>query len=287
MKPAPFVYLRPQHLDELIEMLAATTATGKLLAGGQSLIPMLNMRLARPGHLIDMNFVDGLDEIEDTGTALRLGTMVRQRDAEISSIVAEHAPLMIEALQNVAHVQIRHRGTVGGNLAHADPASELPAVARALEATFIARGPQGKRQIPASDFFVGIFTTALQPEEVLTHVEIPYSPNGMGWAFEEFARRRGDFAIVGVAAGVRLQDEVIQDARLALAGAASTPVRCTEAEELLRGQPADPSTFQAAARAAIEELSPAPDLEASTEYRIALIETLVTRALARASGRAG
>lgn len=287
MKPAPFVYLRPTTVAEALEMVGAAGDSGKILAGGQSLVPLLNMRLARPGHLIDLNFVDGLDGIEDADGWLRIGAMVRQRDLELSPLAAARVPLAVEALGHVAHVQIRHRGTVGGNLAHADPSSELPAVMRCLDAVFVARGPDGERRIDAADFFAGVFTTALADDELLTHVEVPPRPPGRGEAFEEFARRRGDFALVGVAAAVDVADGRIEQARLCLAGVSMRPHRATAAEQALAGADvADESALRAATEAAVSGLDPATDLEAPPEYRLALAQELVRRAARRATQRA-
>lgn len=286
MKPAPFVYLRPTSLDELLEMVRATPETGKLLAGGQSLVPLLNMRLARPGHLIDMNFVDGLDTIEERDGRLRIGTMARQRDLELHPLAAEHAPLAVEALHHVAHVQIRHRGTVGGNLAHADPASELPAVMRCLDAVFVARGPDGERRVGVDDFFVGLFTTSLREDEVLVAIEVPVRGPGVGWAFEEFARRRGDFALAGVAATVTARDGQIARARVCLSGVAGVPHRATGAEQRLAGAGVDDeAALRQAAHAAVEGLEPSGDLEAPPGYRLALAQELTRRAVRRAAQR--
>ena len=288
MKPAPFVYLRPTTFEQLLEMLQATAETAKLLAGGQSLIPLLNMRLARPGHLIDMNFLDGLSDVELVGDHLRIGAMVRQRDLELSEVAQRVAPLLVEALGHVAHVQVRHRGTVGGNIAHADPASELPAVMRALDATLLVRGPAGERRIPASEFFVSLFTTSMAETEVLVGMEVPVLRESAGWAFEEYARRRGDFALAAVAAEVVVDDGHLSEVRLCLAGVGATPRRCTEAEAELTGVAVDrvEGPYADAARSATEGLSPSPDLEAPPEYRIALTRELVKRALHRATARA-
>lgn len=288
MKPAPFVYLRPASVEDLIEMVQATEDSGKILAGGQSLLPLLNMRLARPGHLIDANFVPGLSEIDVTDGSLRVGAMVRQRDLELFPAVIRHTPLVSEALGHVAHVQIRHRGTIGGNLAHADPASELPAVMVALDATLVVRGPSGERRIAARDFYVSTFTTAMAWDEVLTHVEVPKADPRSGWAFEEYARRAGDFGLAGVAAQVSIRGHRFTEVRLGLAGVSSVPVRCSEAEGHLVGASIeDPtSTIDEAVRSATADLSPTPDLEADTRYRIALVSELMRRALTRALGRA-
>lgn len=284
MKPAPFVYLRPATVDSALEMLRATGDSGKLLAGGQSLIPLLNMRLARPGHLIDLNFVPGLDQIEEVDGVLRIGAMVRQRDLELSPLTRAHAPLIVTALSHVSHVQVRHRGTVGGNLAHADPASELPAVMRCLGARFVVRGARGERRVGADEFFVGLFSSAVAPDELLTHIEVPSQGGRATWAFEEFSRRRAWRALAGVAVDLVVEGGTIAQARIALSGVHTTPHRATAAEELLVGCAIDDAKgFRAASEAAVEGLDPSPDPEAPTDYRLALAKEMTRRTIGAAA----
>jgi len=286
MKPAPFVYLRPSTVDAALEMLRATGDSGKLLAGGQSLIPLLNMRLARPGHLIDLNFVPGLDRIEERDGVLRVGAMVRQRDLELHPLTRAHSPLVVAGLGHVSHVQVRHRGTVGGNISHADPASELPTIMRCLDAVLVIRGARGERRVKAADFFVGLFATAVEPDELLTHIEIPTQGGRTTWAFEEFSRRRGDFALAGVAVDLVVRERVIVEARIALSGVHTTPVRATAAEQLLVGsEVGDGAVARAASEAAVDGLDPSPDLEAPTDYRLALAREMARRTIVAAATR--
>ena len=226
MKPAGFDYERPSSLTETLDRLATVGEDAKVLAGGQSLIPLMAMRLARPSVLIDVNRVEDLTFEADRGDYLELGALTRQRAAERSAVVRRTAPLLREALGHIGHPQIRNRGTIGGSLAHADPAAELPTVAVALDATMVIQRAGGDRTVPAADFFTGFFTTAIEPEELLTSVRIPSLPPNAGCSYKEFSRRHGDFAVVGVAAVVVLGgDATISQARIALSGVGSVPVR--------------------------------------------------------------
>lgn len=283
MKPAPFEYHRPDSVDEALALLAEHGYDAKLLAGGQSLVPAMNFRLAQPAVLVDLNRVGGLDGIEEADGALRMGAMVRQRAAERSPAVAARAPLLAEALAHVAHPQIRARGTVGGSLAHADPAAELPAVMLALGARFLLRSPEGERSIEAADFYTGLFGTALEPEEILVAVEIPAAAPGTGTAFAELSRRHGDFALAGVAASLTVDgDGRCTAARVALFGVADGPVLAEGAAAALLGEPVSDATVRAAAAAAAAALDPPADIHASAEYRRHLAEVLVRRTLPRA-----
>ncbi|HLL82487.1 MAG TPA: FAD binding domain-containing protein, partial [Longimicrobium sp.] len=203
MKPAPFAYHRPDSVEGALALLAEHGYDAKLLAGGQSLVPAMNFRLAAPAVLIDLNRIARLDAIGEAEGGVRIGAMVRQRAAERSALLAERAPLIAETLPYVAHAQIRNRGTMGGSIAHADPAAELPAVMLALGARLLLRGPGGMRTVAADDFFTGLFATALEPEEMLVEIEIPTVAPGTGWAFDEISRRHGDFALAGVGASVQ------------------------------------------------------------------------------------
>lgn len=287
MKPVAFELERPDSVAEALSLLGQAGDEGKVLAGGQSLIPLLNFRLARPRVLVDLNRVGELDYVRVDDGHLQVGAMVRQRTLERSPLVGEGFELLREALPLVAHAPIRNRGTVGGSLAHADSSAELCAVSMAMDALFVARGEQGERVIPAGDFFEGFFTTALAPEEILAEVRFPGQPAGTGWAFEEVARRRGDFALVAAAALLRLHPSgEVADARLAFASMGPTPMRAPRAEAQLRGQPATEDTFREAAEAAVEELEPGSDLHASRDYRRHLAAVLCRRALVAARGRA-
>jgi carbon-monoxide dehydrogenase medium subunit len=287
MKPPPFAYAAPATLEEALGLLAEhAEAEPRVLAGGQSLIPLMNFRLAKPGYLVDLRNVAGLSGIRRDGDVLVIGAMTRMAEVERSPEVAVAAPLVTEAVGLVAHAPVRNSGTVGGSLAHADPAAELPAVALALDAELVAAGPGGTRVIPAAEFFTGPYTTALAPDEILTEIRLPVWPGGH--AFTEFSRVHANFAVVAVAALVELDGDGdrIRRAALALAGVAPTPVRATAAERALAGAPADAGTIRAAADAAGADLSPAGDLHASPETRRGLARTYLRRGIELAVARA-
>ena len=272
MKPPPFDYIAATSLDEALSALAEGGDEAKVIAGGQSLIPLMSMRLAHPTLLIDLNRVDELTSIERVNGSLRVGSMVRHRTAERSKEIADAVPLITAAMPYIGHVAIRSRGTVGGSLAHADPAAELPAVALALNATFNAQSKErGERAIPAADFFGGYFTTALEPDEILTSIDFPVL--GAGVAVHEVARRHGDFAMVGAVAAV-----APGDARIALINVAEVPVRATEAEQALNGG----ASIDEVADLATKDLDPSADLHASAAYRKKVAGVCVKRALALA-----
>lgn len=288
MKPPPFDYRCPDTLDEALALLGEYGDDAKVLAGGQSLVPLLNFRLARPAVLVDVNRVPHLDAVTWDGDRLVLGAMVRERAAERSDAVREAAPLLARALPLIGHPAIRTRGTIGGSLAHADPAAELPAVALATDAELVlCSAARGERVVPAADFFEGYFTTALAPDELLTEIRLPGAPAGTGSCFEEVARRHGDYAMVGAAATVRLDEGGrIADARLVLIGVADRPVRATAAEAALADGEPSPAAFAAAGAVAVGDLTPSSDLHASAAYRRTVAATLVGRALAGATAAA-
>lgn len=290
MKPPAFEYHRPDTVEEAVALLADLGPDARILAGGQSLIPVLNFRLSSPTALVDLNGVSELDFVETSpGGGVRLGAMTRQRAAERSSLVSERAPLLAEALPWVAHVAIRNRGTVGGSLAHADPAAELPAVMLALDAQIRTVGPDGERGIEARAFFPGFFSTDLAPGEVLCEILVPPPPPRTGFAFEEVARRHGDFALAGVAARVTLDGSgAVDRVRLGLLGVGPGPILSPSAEPALKGGPPSVEAFGEAARAvAAQDVSPLDDVHASADYRRALVRTLTVRALTTAAARAG
>jgi 2-furoyl-CoA dehydrogenase FAD binding subunit len=287
VKPAPFAYVRPATLDDAVAELAATDGDGKVLAGGQSLVPVLAMRLGRPGTLVDINAVAGLDELARRGPALRIGATVRQRQVERSPAAAE-VPLLGLALPFVGHRELRSRGTVCGSLAHADPGAELPAVAACLGATLEITGPRGRRTVAAAEFFQGAMSTAVGPDEVLTAVEFPAAGPGEGFGFAELARRHGDFALAGVVTRVRSADGVVQEAVLSGFGVSDRPV-VREVTELLRAA-AGQADLETALRPGTEELAhdvvdTAGDVHGSQGYRRRLFAVLAARELARAHRR--
>jgi aerobic carbon-monoxide dehydrogenase medium subunit len=282
VKPVDFRLHQPVTLGQATELLAACPDEAEVLAGGQSLLPLLNFRLARPEHLISLDRVGGLDEVRRDEAGLHIGAMVRHAHAERSAAVARACPLLAAAVPNIAHPPIRNRGTVGGSLAHADPAAELPAVATALDATFRATGARGSREIPAAAFFRSYLTTALDADEVLTSIRFPVRPPRTGSAFLEICRRRGDFALAGVAAEVTVDRGVISGARLALSGIADVPHRCAAAESALRGAALTAEVLDAAVSAETVGLHPGGDLHATADYRLHLAGVLLRRAITQA-----
>lgn len=282
MKPAIFEYHAPTTIDAAIGLLARHQGEARLLAGGQSLLPMMNFRLVSPAAIIDLNRIPDLAYIRNENGTVRLGAMTRQRTVEFSPIVAKYLPLLVEAIKFVAHLPIRSRGTIGGSIAHADPAAELPMVLQALEGEVVARGPAGERLIKATDLFQGLLTTSLAPDEMIVEVRLAAIPAHAGCAVEEFARRRGDFAIAAVAAVVERAGERCIKARLATAGIGSTSVRLTAAEAILERDGLGDTVIEEAAAKAAEMVSPLSDQQASVEYRRHLTRVLTERALRRA-----
>jgi carbon-monoxide dehydrogenase medium subunit len=285
VKPSVFAYHAPQQLAEVIGLLDELRDEAKLLAGGQSLVPLMNMRLARPETVVDLNRVQGLTGIAVGPDSVRVGAMTRHRELERSAEMAHANPLVAAAASLIAHFQIRERGTLGGSLAHADPAAELAMVACLLDASIEARGPSGTRLIRGSEFFTSVFTTTLDDAEVLTAVDFPLLARGEGWAVEEVARRHGDFAIVATAATVRLDwGGRYEHARLAIAGVGPAPRRLNV--DLLIGEEPGEAVWAAVARDMAAVISPQADIHATTQDRHDLARTLVTRSLSRATQRA-
>ena len=288
MKPAPFDYQAPQSLEEALSLKARHGDDAKFLAGGQSLIPAMNFRLVQASLLVDVNGLPGLDFIREAhGGELRLGALTRQRTLERDPLVARHAPLLHETMPYVAHPQIRNRGTLGGSLAHADPAAELPVVAVALGARLRAQSTRGDRWITVEDFFKGLFTTDLAPDEMLVEVALPALTPLTGTAFVEFARRRGDYALMGLAAVVTLDgDGVCQQARLVYLNAGEGPVSAGQAAGLLRGEKPSTKVIEVAAASAGDEINPMGNVHASPDYQRHLARVLTRRTLKLAFERA-
>ena len=288
MKPAPFAYHRPASVDEALSLLATHGGDAKPLAGGQSLIPAMNFRLARPAVLVDLNRIETLAGIRSGADGVRIGAMTRQRAVERDATLAQHVPLLAETLPHIAHPQIRTRGTVGGSLAHADPAAELPAVMVALGATFELRSPRGKRSVAAEEFYTGLFTTALTPDELLVEIAIPRAGLRSGSAFAEVARRHGDYALAGVAAVVALDDAGrCREARIALLSVGDGPVLARKAAKAITGaEPTADAIQEAADAAGSKDVDPPGDIHASAAYRRQLVSVLVRRTLQSAFERA-
>lgn len=286
MKPAPFGYLAPRRRLGALEALSEYGVEAKVLAGGQSLVPLLAMRLASPAVLVDLNRIKDLAFIRPFGEGLTIGAMTRQRVVETHRRVVRRIPLLAEAVRCIGHPQIRARGTIGGSLAHADPASELPAAAAALGAHFVLASVRGERVLNSDQFFAGYLTTALEPDELLTEVRLPALPPDAGWAFLEIARRHGDFALAGVAAVLRLDgDGRCTEARLVFTGVGPGPVRVPEAEQALLGQQIARSTVAEMVRIVQDRLDPPTDIHATADYRRHTAGVLAGRAALQAAER--
>ncbi len=292
MKPAPFQYYAPATVEEALAILGEHGYEAKVLAGGQSLIPMMNFRLVQPSILVDLNRISDLAYIRpaDDG-GLRIGAMTRHYQVETSPLVAERAPLIHSTMPKIAYPQVRTRGTFGGSVSHADPAAELPSLSVALQGRFRLRSRRGERWVPAEEFFLGLFTTALEADEILVEAAIPARPPRSGWSLQEVARRPHDFALMGAAAVVTLDESgACQEARLVFLSAGERPMLATQAAEMLRGQSLTDEAIRAAADlAAAREIDPSSDIHATAEFRRHLARVLCRRALeqARADAQAG
>ena len=286
MKPAKFDYVSPTTLEAAIEALVASNGEGKLLAGGQSLLPLLNFRMTRPAVLVDLNGIKGLSYIEERGGSIAIGALTRHRDLEHSPLVASKLPVMSAAMRHVAHLAIRNRGTIGGSLSHADPAAELPMLSMFYDARISIQGPEGRRTIAAEEFFVDALTNCLEPEDIVVEIEFPVLVHH-GWAFEEVARRFGDFALASIAISVRRGATGLEDARIAVMGVADTPLRLREAEEELVAMALDDESPERFSEIVVSKISPNDDLHASGEYRKHLLAQLSKRALQTALAATG
>jgi len=286
MKPAPFDYHAPQTLEEATALLA-TLENAKVLAGGQSLVPMMNFRYVIVDHLVDLAKVKSLAGISVADGRMRIGAMTRQREIEFSPEVARHCPLLLKAIKNVGHRQTRNRGTIGGSLAHADPAAEMPTVCAAHDAVIEITGHAGTRKVPFNEFGIGFMTTAVEPNEIVTAIELPLWPQGHGYGFQEFARRHGDFAVAGAAVLVDCdKGGIVRRASVTLCGVGNTPLRLPAAEAALTGQRLDDAAIGAAVNA-VKSIEPTSDIHATPEYRSHLAQVLLARALRDAAGRCG
>jgi len=285
VKPPPFVYHAPKNLDEALSLLNQHSSDAKVLAGGQSLVPMMNFRVAQPAILIDLNKIKELAYIKEGSDGLRIGAMTRQRSVERDAKVANRAPLLHETVPHIAHPQIRNRGTIGGSVAHADPAAELPTIMLTLNAKLLAKSQKGERWIEAESFFVGLFTTALEPDEMLVEIRIPDLPARSGYAFEEVARRHGDYAMMGAAATLTLDESgKCKDVRLVFLSVGETPLLSSFASKVLVGNKPTPELIQSAA--ANTDIVPSSNIHASERYRKHLANVLGRRVLTKAYERA-
>ena len=281
MKPAKFDYFAPTTLDETLELLAQHGPDAKVLAGGQSLMPMMNLRLVRPAVVVDINRVEGLSGISASDGAITVGARTRQRDLERSDAIRDAFPMMTAAISHIGHFQIRNRGTIGGSLAHADPAAELPAVCVALDAEFVLADSSGTQTMAAADFAVGPLITSLAPEQLLTEVRLPtLQGDGWRWGFREVSRREGDFALVGAVAMLRNDaGGVCQEARITMFAVGDGPMRVQAAEQALVGRAVDDAARREAAALVSEAVTPGSDIHASAEYRKDVSAVMARRAL--------
>ncbi len=286
MKPAEFEYHRPRKIEDALSLLAKFGQEGKILAGGQSLMPLMNFRLAQPAHLVDINFIDGLDYIKSESGSIKIGCLVRQSRLLNEPLIRQRCPLLAQALAQVGYEQTRNRGTLCGSLAHADPAAELPAVLLALDGVITVKNGISTRNIAARDFFVSYLTTALSSDEIIVEASIPETPPQAGSSFVEFARRFGDFAIVGVAALLAHEKNRISDARMALIGVGDKPWRDRELESRLLGEKGSAELFDKIGSDVAARIDPGSDIHASESYRRSLARVLTRRALAEAWHRA-
>jgi len=288
MKPAPFKYFAPTEIPEVLSLLKEYGYDAKVLAGGQSLVPMMNFRLVQPAVLVDINNIPDLKSIQTHEKGIRLGAMVRHSQVERDSIIEKRVPLLHETMPQIATAQIRNRGTIGGSLAHADPSAELVAVTTALEARFKIQNQEGERWVPVDDFFVGLLMTVLEPEELLVEIEFPGLPARSGWSLKEVARRPHDFALIGVVAVMTLdKKDRCQAAKLVYLSAGDGPVSAVEAADLLKDQEITEDLITAAAeKAATDEIDPGSDIHATADFRRHLANVLTRRALLEAYQRA-
>ena len=278
MKPAKFDYVAPTTVEAAVAALLAANGEGKVLAGGQSLLPLLNFRMARPAVLVDLNGIKGLSYIEERGDRIAIGALTRHREIEQSPLIASKLPVMAAAMRHVAHLAIRNRGTIGGSLSHADPAAELPMLSLFYDAQLSVQGPSGRRDVAAEEFFVDALTNCLEPEEIVVEIVFPI-PAFDGWAFEEVARRFGDFALASIALAVRGSSSAIDEVRVAVMGVAGTPLRLKQVEEKFAGVVIDDQTPDRFSEAVTSSVSANGDLHGSAEYRQHLLGQLAARAM--------
>lgn len=287
MKPPKFDYVRPQTVDDAIAALVAAGSDGKIIAGGQSLVPMLNFRLLNPAVLIDINRIEELNYVEEQADGgLRIGSLTRHHVLETSPVVKRLFPVLNAAMAHVAHLAIRNRGTIGGSITHADPAAELPLMMVLLESRIGIASPRGRRVVEAEDFFLGSLTSAVEEDEIVTDIDVPALPEGAGWAFEEVARRSGDFALAAVGVILAVENGKIVQARVGVMGVGDTPMRMYDAETVLYDEVCDEGVITKAVEAVRSAVEPATDLHASADYRRHLVGNLVRRAVTTAWRRA-
>lgn len=286
MIPPAFEYHAPRSVGEAVTLLGSLGADAKLLAGGHSLLPMMKLRFAQPAHLIDLNRIEALRGIREDGDTIRIGAMTVENALIASPVLKARVPLLAEAAKLIADPQVRNRGTIGGDIAHGDPANDHPALSLALEATFVLTGPDGERTVAADDFFLGLYVTALAENEILTEIRMPAFAPKTGWAYEKLKRKTGDWATAGAAVVLRLDGGRVAHARIALTNVGPTALRAGDAEAALLGKPLDDASIDAAAQAAMAICDPAEDLRGDREYKTAMAGQMVRRAIRAAAARA-
>jgi carbon-monoxide dehydrogenase medium subunit/2-furoyl-CoA dehydrogenase FAD binding subunit len=285
MKPAPFVYFDPESIEEVLYLLHQHGDEATILAGGQSLGPLLNMRLSTPQIIVDINRVTDLQYYKSDDTGLKIGAMTRQSTLEDDSNIKEIQPLLAASIPYIGHRSIRNRGTVGGSVAHADPAAEWPAIMLTLDGTILIQNSTSSRTVDASDFYISALTTDLKPDEMLAEIQIPSWSKTSGWSFVEFSRRHGDFAVLGVATQLTIENGQCTKSRIAIIGGGSIPIRTSKAESMLSGETITDELLKEVAEQASKEVDPASDMHASAEYRRHLTSVLVSTALRKAADR--
>jgi carbon-monoxide dehydrogenase medium subunit len=286
MIPPAFDYHAPRSVGEAVALLGSLGADAKLLAGGHSLLPMMKLRFAQPAHLIDLNRIETLRGIREDGDTIRIGAMTVENALIASPILRARVPLLAEAAKLIADPQVRNRGTIGGDIAHGDPANDHPALSLALDATFVLAGPDGERVVKADDFFLGTYSTALAETEILVEIRVPAFSPKTGWGYEKLKRKTGDWATAGAAVVLRLEGGRVSHARIGLTNVGPTALRAADAEAALIGKPLDDASIEAAAQAAMTICDPAEDLRGDREYKTAMAGQMVRRAIRAAAARA-
>ena len=287
MIPAGFEYHAPRSVADAIRLLGDLGPDARLLAGGHSLLPMMKLRLAEPAHLVDLGRIAGLRGIEQAGDEIRIGAMTTEHELLHSALLADKLPLLVEGAATIADPQVRYKGTIGGDISHADPGNDHPALMLALDASFVLAGPGGERVVKADGYFVDLYTTRLGAGEILTQIRIPVPAAGTGWSYQKLKRKTGDFATAATAVLLRTQGGAVQAVSIALTNAAATPLRARAAEDALTGRPLDDASHDAAARAAMSICAPAADQRGDAEYKTAMCGEMTRRALQAAHARAG
>jgi carbon-monoxide dehydrogenase medium subunit len=286
MIPPAFEYHAPRSVGEAVALLGSLGADAKLLAGGHSLLPMMKLRFAQPAHLIDLNRIEALRGVREDGATVRIGAMTVENDLIASPILQSRVPLLVEAAKVIADPQVRNRGTIGGDIAHGDPANDHPALSLALDATFVLAGPNGERTVKADDFFLGTYVTALAEDEILTEIRVPAFAPRTGSSYHKLKRKTGDWATAGAAVVLRLDGARVAHARIGLTNVGPTALRAADAEAALIGKPLDDASIEAAAKAAMAICDPADDLRGDREYKTAMAGQMVRRAIRAAAARA-